>query len=89
MRLSLLSISLLLLLPALALAQSSGGPYVVRKQVIAGGAVVAAGSYRVVGTTAQPAASVSSAGNYRLTSGFHGPAVTAPVTNAVFANGFE
>lgn len=80
-------LALLLLLPGLALAQSSGGPYTLRKQVVAsGGALATAGPYRVVGTAGQVAAAVASGGSYRLQGGFHAPAARP---DALHCDSFE
>jgi hypothetical protein len=67
------ALPLLLLLPAIAFAQPAGGPYVMRRQVVAAGAVATGGNYRLTGTAQQPVAAASSFGAYRLTGGFHGP----------------
>lgn len=73
MRLKMLVAGILLVGASLLLAQSSGGPYVMRKDVVAGGGSASTGgSYRVVATLAQPVASVQSGGSYVLTGGFHG-----------------
>jgi hypothetical protein len=69
------------------LAQSSGGPYTMRKEVIAGGGNRAtAGAYAATVTAAQPAAHVQSGAHYRLTGGFHGPQGDP---SRIFCNGFE
>ena len=73
-------------------AQSSGGPYSVRKQVIAGGGSHAsAGPYVATVTVAEPTASAAqSGGTYRLTGGFHGPrGSSAPLPERIFCDGFE
>jgi hypothetical protein len=77
---------LILLLPAIAVAQSSGGPYTMRKQVIAGGAKAQGGVYAMTGTAHQPIAFAQAAGPYRLTGGFHGSNASA---DRVFCDGFE
>jgi hypothetical protein len=77
---------LILLLPAMALAQSTGGSYVMRKQVIAAGARAQGGVYAMTGTAQQPIAFVQAAGPYRLTGGFHGPGES---TDRMFCDGFE
>ena len=80
---------LLLLTPALLLAQSSGASYTLRKQVIASGGVrAAAGSYVLTSTIGQALAAVAQGGSYRLTGGFHQPVSSAPSPN-LFANGYE
>lgn len=69
------------------LAQSSGGPYTMRKEVVAGGGVRASGvGYVVTGTAAQPGAHVQTGGSYRLTGGFHGPHGD---TGRIFCDRFE
>jgi hypothetical protein len=82
-------IALLCLMPLLAAAQSSGGVYVMRKQVIAAGGSATGAALQLTGTAAQPAAGVSSAGSYRLTHGFHQGRQSAPVVDFIFANGFQ
>ncbi len=83
------ALTLLLLTPALLLAQSSGGTYTMRKQAIASGGVRAtAGNYVLTSTTGQALAAVAQGGSYRLTGGFHQPVSAAPSPN-LFANGFE
>ncbi|MFO1496557.1 MAG: hypothetical protein U1F26_18085 [Lysobacterales bacterium] len=83
----------LLMLPLILSAAEAGkatsGSYTLRKQVIAAGAEASGGGYRVVGTAAQPAAGLSTAAALRLTAGFHGRAVQAPVVDQMFRNGFE
>lgn len=91
MRKTLLSISLVLILPALAFAQSSGGPYVLHKDVIsAGGQRVTGSGVAMVGTVGQAAQGSASGGSYVLTGGFHAEA-TAPgaPTDLIFRNGFD
>lgn len=80
-------IAVLLLVPIWALAQSSGGNYTLRKQVVASGIVATGGSYRLTGTVGQAVAGVQTAGTYRLTGGFHGP--VAASGDRLFCNGFE
>ena len=68
----------------------AGGPYVLAKQAIAGGAGLATGgSYALTGTVAQPAVDplAATGGAYQLSGGFHGPSV--PRGEDLFANGFE
>ncbi len=63
---------LLLLAPVLGLAQSTGGPYVMKKDVIAAGGQLATGPGTVlVGTVGQSAAGLATGGTYALTGGFH------------------
>jgi hypothetical protein len=78
--------------PALAqaLTPPSGGSYVVRKQAIAGGGVRASGgSYVLTGTLGQALVdpTAATAASYRLTGGFHSPAIS--LGDDLFANGFE
>lgn len=71
-----------------AFAQSSGGPHVMRKDVVAhGGGTAAAASYQATVTVAQPVAGRQSGGSYVLTGGFHSPASTAG--GRIFCDGFE
>lgn len=81
-------LALLALFPALAVAQSTGGPYTLRKQVIAAGGVAAAGgAYRLVGTVSEPgAAAAASGGAYRLSGGFHAPSARP---DRLLCDGFE
>jgi hypothetical protein len=77
---------LCLLASPLALAQSTGGPYTLRKFAVAGGGGQAtAPGLRVVNTVGQ-IAGVFTGGSYRLTGGFHKPA-NAP--GKIFCDGFE
>ena len=78
-------IALILLLPALAFAQTapSGGVYVMEKQVIAGGgATASAVGLRLVGTVAQSATQLAAGGPYVLSGGFHRP------LDLIFRDGF-
>jgi hypothetical protein len=69
------------------LAQSSGGPYTLRREVVAGGGHrAAAGTYVATVTAAQPGAHLQSGGGYRLTGGFHGPQGNP---GRIFCDGFE
>lgn len=80
--------SVLLATASLLLAQSSGGPYVMRKDVVAGGGGTSSGgTYRVTATLAQPVAAVQSGGSYVLTGGFHGRRPAA--TPRLFCDSFE
>jgi hypothetical protein len=75
--------------PTLARADSSGGPYTLTKQSIAGGGgAVANEGYTAVATTGQSAAGGASGGSFQLISGFH-PAPEPAVPDALFQNGFE
>ena len=85
---------LLLLIAAVAAAgaQSTGGTYTMRKQVIAsGGNRASAGPYVATVTIAEPTASAAQLGaTYRLTGGFHGPrGSSAPLPERIFCDGFE
>jgi hypothetical protein len=79
---------LALLLPALALAQSAGGPYVMRKQAVAaGGGAASGGSYSLRGTIAETAASQRTVGGtFHLTGGLHPPGA---VPDRLLCDGFE
>lgn len=68
-------------------AQSTGGPYTMRKQVIGAGETSTAGTYRLTGTVGEPGAELSNSARFRLTGGFHGP--TGPAAESIFCNGFE
>ena len=71
-------------------AQSSGGPYVLRKQVIASGGERASGVGTVLtGTLGQPEAAVQTGSGYRLTGGFHAPRAAAPPPSRIYCDGFE
>lgn len=84
----LLGVAAAMLPVALALAQSSGGSYTLRKVVVAGGGVDAAAQpYVMVATTGQAIATVHTGGSYRLTGGFHGP--VAPRGDRILCDGFE
>ena len=77
---------------AAAGAQSTGGTYTMRKQVIAsGGNRAMSGPYVATVTIAEPTASAAqSGGTYRLTGGFHGPRGPAVVLpERIFCDGFE
>lgn len=80
-------VGLLLAISTCPLAQSSGGPYTMRKEVVAGGGNrAAAGPYAATVTAAQPGAHLQSGGAYRLTGGFHGPQGNP---GRIFCDGFE
>lgn len=75
---------------AQALPPPSGGPYVMRKQVIAGGGQHASGgSYVMTGTLGQVAIDPNPAAGaaYRLAGGFHN--ALSPRTDSMFVDGFE
>ena len=81
---------LMLLAPVLGLAQSNGGPYVMKKDVIAAGGQQAAQPGTVlVGTVGQSAAAAATGGTYALTGGFHGPTANAVLPEELFRIGFE
>ena len=81
---------LFLLVPVLGLAQSTGGPYVMKKDVTAaGGQQVSAPGTVLVGTVGQSAVGVATGGAYALTGGFHGPTTSAVLPEVIFLNGFE
>lgn len=69
---------------------SSGGPYMLSKQSIAGGGgtVLAAPNFSAVVTLGQATAGTASAGSFQLTGGFH-QAPDAAGIDALFSNGFE
>lgn len=81
-------LALALLIPALALAQSASGPYLMRKQAIAaGGAEASGGNYRLRGTVAETGASQRAAGGtFNLTGGLHPPAA---IPDRLLCDGFE
>lgn len=75
----------ILIVPILALAQSSGGNFTLRKSVVTGGTVAVGGSYRLT-ASASLHAGVQNGGAYRLTSGFHAP---RQASVRLFCDGFE
>jgi hypothetical protein len=80
-------LAVIALVPA-ALAQSSGGPYTLRKYVIANGGVQSGGgAAAVTATAAEVAAGVVEGGGFRATIGFH-PAAGGGAP-PLFADGFE
>jgi hypothetical protein len=80
---------LLAIVPGIVLAQASGGAYVVRKQVIAAGAVATGGSYRLVGTAGQVAAGQQGGSTYRVSGGFHFARGAGTSDIRLFCDGFE
>jgi hypothetical protein len=71
-------------------AQSSGGPYTLRKVVIASGAQSNGAPFAAVLTVGQPVAGTSNGGPYRLRAGIH--PLRAGATGGgdrVFCDGFE
>ena len=72
-----------------SLTPPTGGPYVLKQQVIAGGGNRASGgSFVLTGTVAQANAGISGGSALRLSSGFHTPQV-ATIDADIFKNGFE
>lgn len=68
----------------------SGGPYTLRKVVIAGGVGASGGTYSAVLTAAQPVAGESAGASYRLRAGIHPLRPSGLVNNdRVFCDGFE
>ncbi len=71
-----------------ALAQMTGGPYVVSPSVIAGGgATLSGGRFQLSGTLGQPATAEIAAAGYRVYDGFWGP--RAPLSDDIFRDGFD
>ena len=67
---------------------SSGGAYTIDPSVIAGGgATLSGGAFRLSGTVGQVATATLSASGFSLHAGYWAPA--APVSDTIFANGFE
>lgn len=87
---ALLAAALLLQNTPLAFADSSGGPYTLSKQSIAGGGgtVLAAPNFSAVVTLGQATAGTAAAGSFQLTGGFH-QAPDATGIDVLFSNGFE
>ena len=72
-----------------ALAQSSGGPYVLKPHAIAGGGRATSGLFHLQGSIGQhDAGSRQSGGAFELTGGFHRRAAGVP-DNGIFDDGFE
>jgi hypothetical protein len=57
--------------PVVALAQASGGDFVMRRDVVAGGSVASGGAFRMKQAIAQPVTDVTASGRYVLSQGFH------------------
>lgn len=73
---------------ALAVAQSSGGPYTIDKAVIAsGGATSTGATFRLSATVGQPATTRLSATGFSLNNGFWAP--EGPASDPIFSNGFD
>jgi hypothetical protein len=90
--LAVLAIAILgLILPLTAFAQASSASYQVPRQSIDGGAARStSASYAINGAIGQPdAGATSSSASYTLSGGFHRAAAAAPLSDALFANGFE
>ncbi len=67
----------------------SGGPYTMRKQVVAsGGGTASSGPYRLVGTVAQSAVGPVAGDGYALQQGFHTAASAEPAP-LLFQDSFE
>jgi hypothetical protein len=73
-----------------AVAQSSGGAFAITRQSVAGGGGrIQGAAYVAVVTTGQAAAATQSGGGFRLSGGFHTPAVIVAAPDAVFKDDFE
>ena len=84
-----LPIALALVTVAAAADTPSGGPYLLRKQVVAaGGMRSSGGTDQLVATIAQPAVGPVTGGDYVLQQGFHAAAGAAPDPN-LFQDSFE
>lgn len=81
----------LVLLPLVALAQSSSASYQLPRQSIdAGGARAASASYTLNGTLGQPDAEASmSSASFTVRGGFHLAAAPPPSPDRIFSDGFE
>ncbi len=79
----------LAIVPSLSLAQSAGGTYRIRKQVIAAGVEATGGTYRLVGTVGQAIASTQTGGAYRVQGGFHAALGAGGTVDRFFCDGFE
>lgn len=79
----------LAIVPSLALAQSAGGSYRIRKQVIAAGVETTGGTYRLVGTVGQAFASAQVGGTYRVNGGFHFAPGAGGDPDLFYCDGFE
>lgn len=83
-----IAFTLLAAFPLTALAQMSGGPYVISPSAIAGGgATVSGGAFQLSGTLGQTATAEITAARYRVYDGFWGPRV--PLSDDIFRNGFD
>lgn len=73
-----------------ASAQSSGGAFVITKQVISSGSGQVRGApFKAEVTLAQSAPGVQSGGTFQLVGGFHTPVAAAAAPDAVFKDSFE
>ena len=87
-RVRALAFTLLATFSLTALAQMSGGPYVIGRSAIAGGgAALSGGRFQLSGTLGQPATAELAAAGYRVYDGFWGP--LAPPSDDIFHNGFD
>ena len=76
--------------PAMAPAQSAGGPYTIAPVAIAGGGgTLSGGSFVLSGTLGQPATTQLAAGAYRLYDGFWAPVPASQQDDTIFINGFD
>jgi len=80
---------LVAIIPSVVLAQSSGGPYRIRKQTIAAGVVATGGNFRLVGTLAQAVVGPRDGGAYRVSGGFHFAQGAEVSAARLFCDGFE
>jgi hypothetical protein len=72
-----------------AVAQSSGGPYVIDRVAIAGGgSPLGGGAYRLSGTLGQSATATLAASPFTMFDGFWTP-VSLSTSDRIFANGFD
>jgi hypothetical protein len=79
----------LAIVPGIVLAQSTGGAYRIRKQVIAAGVEASGGTYRLVGTVGQAVAGPQGGGSYRVSGGFHFAQGAGTSGSTLFCDGFE
>ena len=80
----------LALVAGTAWAQSSGGPYTLRKSVIASGVRAHGETLALTVTAAQPVAGLTTGGSYRIVAGIHPLRDTSgPVGDRLFCDGFE
>lgn len=70
-----------------AMAQSSGGSYTLRKQVAVAGGRSASDAWGLSQSLAEPGAGAQSGGGYRLTGGQQTPRLAGP--DGLFTDGFE